>query len=365
MTDPSDQPELAELLEAVLAQAEEIATLDGARAEAWASDLLALAAEHGTDGAARLTTALAAAATDAAATALAALGGIIDGAPSLTWRGPVPAWVPAIGTSRCEGAWALTIGGAVSVAFRFVDALDERHVITVDLLPGSPETVGEVIVGPGDLLDVLEEDDADIDAEDAGPAQLAARCVAALGATELPRMSAVANGRLLLHRLASLTEETSRAPVFVEDVVPEMPDRDPEDDAYARDVLQRALGPIPAAPSDVVGAVSAFVAPNDLAPFGPAERDALMALEWADWLGAVIGLVRSGVGTAVDGAAMVDFINRCPEVTTSIPKNDRARIEWAFDVVMESWTDLELLADGRLTDLGLRALPAGLHFAWS
>jgi hypothetical protein len=364
-SDHSSAAEFAALVAAVLEQAEEIAALDAPRAEAWASDVLSLAAEADVAPTA-LFGALVETGGDDAATALAALAGLHDGVPRLDPAPTGPAWAAAIGTSRCEGAWALRSGGNESVAFRFVDVLDDRHVITVDLVPGAPETIGEVIVGPGDLLDALHEEDARIDSEDGGPAALAERCVTALRATSHPTLSAVVNGRLLLRRLATLTEVDVEPPVAVDDEIPEVPPRDPDDDAYALEILTRALG-APAAAEDLeaTATVAAFVAPGDLTPFTPGERDAVLSLEWADWLGAVIGLVRAGEGTVVDGSAMVDLVNRCPEVTTTIPKADRARIEWAFDTAIASWSDLGILADGRLTEFGTRALPAALHRAWS
>ncbi|MEZ5165243.1 MAG: hypothetical protein R2695_01680 [Acidimicrobiales bacterium] len=51
----------------------------------------------------------------------------------------------------------------------------------------------------------------------------------------------------------------------------------------------------------------------------------------------MIGLVRAGAGTSVAGATLVDLVNRCPEVTSTVPKQDRARIAWAFDVVTAEW----------------------------
>jgi hypothetical protein len=368
VTDRSDSPsaeELDELAAVVLEQADEIAGLDAARAEAWASDVLSLAAEAGVSPAILCDT-LAEVGGDRAATALAALAGLHDELPSIDHPGTAPSWATAIGTSRCEGAWALRAGGSESVAFRFVDAADDHHVITVDLVPGAPETIGEVIVGPGDLLDALHEEDAHIDSEGVGPAALATRCIAALRVTTRPTLSAVANGRLLLRRLADLTDVDIDPPVLVEDEVPQAPPRDPDDDAYALEILLRALeGVTGSEESDAVVEVAALVAPVDLAPLGPAERDAVLILEWADWLGAVIGLVRAGPGVAVDGAGMVDLVNRCPEVTTTIPKADRARIEWAFDTAIASWADLGIIADGRLTDFGVDVLPAALRRAWT
>ena len=65
-----------DLVADALALAPEVAGLDGARAEAWASDLLALAAELGDESGDRLVAALVAASDDRAATTLAALAGI-------------------------------------------------------------------------------------------------------------------------------------------------------------------------------------------------------------------------------------------------------------------------------------------------
>jgi len=368
VTDPS-APVLAELVEHVLDQTEELAALDAARAEAWASDVLALAAECAVDSSA-LGAAIARAGGDGAATAIAALSGLVDELPPLAWTGEAPAWVDAVGTARCEGAWVLSAGRSESIAFRFVDALDERHVITVDLVASLPETIGEVVVGPGDLLDALLEDDADIERTDGGPSDLAARCVAALRATDQPSMSSVVNGRVLLRRLATLVDVDVPPPVAVEEEIPDAPPRDPEDDAYALEVLARALPAsvdetIGSAAAERVGAVAEFVAPTDLAPLDPRQRDAVLTLEWADWLGAVIGLVRAGAGCAVAGDRMVDFVNRCPEIDTTIPKADRARIGWAFATVIEPWGEWGLLDDdGRVTALGLTVLPAALRRAW-
>lgn len=78
----------------------------------------------------------------------------------------------------------------------------------------------------------------------------------------------------------------------------------------------------------------------------------------------MLGLVRAGVGTPVDGDALVDFVNRCPEVTTTIPKADRARIAWAFSVVGEAWARAGVTAGGLLTAAGVDLLPAALAHAW-
>jgi hypothetical protein len=91
----------------------------------------------------------------------------------------------------------------------------------------------------------------------------------------------------------------------------------------------------------------------------------VLELEFADWLGAVLGLARAGAGTSVDPSLLVDHINRCPEVTTDIPKADRDRVAWAFAVVTEPWGALGLVEDGALTSLGGALLPAVLVHSWA
>ncbi|MDW3217415.1 MAG: hypothetical protein R8F63_02270 [Acidimicrobiales bacterium] len=377
MTDrpDSDPDPLDELVAEVLAQAPDVARLGAAQAEAWGSDVLALAIETlGESG--PLLAALSAQAPEDedAALALAAVAAVavpdVLRDVAVPGDGATAAFGGALGTARCEGAWLLRSGAQLSAAFRFVDAIDERHVLTVDLVPGEDgEMVGEVGVGPGDLLDALEEEDAQIDVDEhvGGPGGLARRVADALASTERPRSSAVVNGHLLAARLRSMLGEDVAVPVAAAEDVPAAPTRDPEDDAYARSVLFQALPgvteSVDAEPIEVAE-LAELVAPSTLAPLTPAERDAVVILEWADWLGAVIGLVRAGPGTAVDGSVLVDLVNRCPEVTSTIPKADRARIEWAFAVVAETWERLGVTVDGALTERGATMLPAALAHAW-
>lgn len=95
------------------------------------------------------------------------------------------------------------------------------------------------------------------------------------------------------------------------------------------------------------------------------ERDALLWLEWADWLGAGIGIARAGETAEVSGAALVDHVNRCPEVSSSIDKADRDYAEWAFAVAIEVLEDAGAVMDGRLTTPGWLALIPALVEAWS
>jgi hypothetical protein len=379
---------LDDLLDEVLEQAVEIATLDAARAEAWGSDVLALAVDElgnsaplierlrrlaGPDGAGDPARARSAGVCLAVVASVAGPGDLVGEVPALD---PEPDFVGILGTSSCEGAWLLRARAATSVLLRFVDAAEVRHVVSVDLVPGSGsgsdsegESVGEVMVGPGDLLGVIDESDASvgIDEEAGGADALARRVIRALGATQRPRESAVVNGRVLAQRLQSITGEQAPILTTVAEEIPELEPRDPQDDTFALSVLIRALGETLAPgddAGDAVDRIAGVVAPDSLQLLPPADRDAVLLLEWADWLGAVIGLVRAGEGSAVDGAALVDHVNRCPEVTSTIPKADRERIAWAFDQLTSDWDELGLTFDGALTPEGVAILPAALRKAW-
>ena len=391
-----------------LVQAERLIELDGPRAEAWGSDLAALALEASEDGVVRLVAALAEASGPAAAAALWALSAVTEvvdlGDSALK---PAPTWASSLGTSRCVEAMILRERRWESVAFRFVDSAEDAHVIVVDLVPpavgGGDETVGEVNLGAVDLLDVLQEEDAGIVVVETALEVAAGRVARALANTVEPRDSAVANGRVLVVRLQAMVESVPAAPVAVEASIPEIPVRDPDDDAYARDMLWRAVGDVaePGAaalaqaaavlreaaahddpiahwlaasvgPVDlddtdtdvVLAAVAATVSPASLLPLDHDARTAVLDLEWADWLGAVIELVRRGPGTPVDPEALVDHINRNPEVTSTIPKKDRPRVGWAFGAVTDLWEPIGLADAGGITTFGCAVLPRALDRAW-
>lgn len=401
---------LASIIADAVAQAEELRDLDAVRAEVWASDLVALAAEAGPDGLASVIRALGDAGGPGAAAALWAIDAVADGVdlgdPALE---PAPPWVGDLLTSVAEAAWLVSDWRGTSAAFRFVDAADERHVLVVDLVPGAagePEMAGEATVGPGELLDVVADEDAKLRTEALPAEDLASRVAAAVRATSEPAASLVAVGALLVTRLATLGVEGLEPPVWVEPEVSELPERDPDDDAWAAAVVRRVFDPdarlagheaeiglaaetlrsaaaddeppaewlaASAGPVDlddtdravVLSALAAAVAPATLVPLAPGARRAVLELEFADWLGVVLGLARAGAGASVDPSALVDHINRCPEVTTDIPKADRARVAWALGVVTEPWETLGLTADGELSAFGAAVLPAVLTQAWA
>ena len=96
----------------------------------------------------------------------------------------------------------------------------------------------------------------------------------------------------------------------------------------------------------------------------PREREALLWLEWADWLGAGIGLVRTPELGPLDGEALVDLVNRCPEVSSTVHADDRDYAAWAFDVALDHLRDAGLVVDDELTSEGQSSLHPSLIAAW-
>ena len=137
--------------------------------------------------------------------------------------------------------------------------------------------------------------------------------------------------------------------------------------SWALGVLTTALRKLqlPAAPAqDVIDATRSPLR-GPIAHLDRREQQALCFLEWADWLGVLIGLVRAGPGASVDPASMVDLINRCDEVSSTVPQEDRDYIEYAFEVAIAMWSDTGVVEDGRLSSDGHAALVPAATDAWS
>jgi len=79
----------------------------------------------------------------------------------------------------------------------------------------------------------------------------------------------------------------------------------------------------------------------------------------------LIGLVRLGPGATVAPGSLVDLINRCPEVSSTIPKADRSYVEFAFSVVLDVWRQTGVVLGDQLTADGYHSLyPAAVQI-WS
>jgi len=410
---------LTKITDEALAQMPEILRLDAPRAEVWASDLISLVAETtgSHESAARELVgrlhSCPGVGAAVAALAVRALAANAESEPQPSDLDGAPEWTAALGTSRCDAAWIFSNRRGESAVFRFVDSLEAGHTIAVDLIPGDPETTGEVMVGPPEMADLAEDPESDVVATDTDPGVLAARVARCVECTEQPSDTLVMNGPLLAARLATITGRVPVMPTVIEPAdVPELPPADPDDDAWATGILVRALdlspdslnevapdllndavglaadslrraagadsataqwlaasqGPVDLDESDqrvVVAALAATVRPHAMAPLDRDAREAVAHLEWADWLGAVIGLVREGVGASPDPAHLVDLVNRCPEVASTIPKTDRPRVEWAFAICTDQWASTGLTESERLTELGAWMLPRMLLEAWA
>jgi hypothetical protein len=140
---------------------------------------------------------------------------------------------------------------------------------------------------------------------------------------------------------------------------------------YPFDWLRRGAGlddePAPAGDAELLQRCAAgTIAPREDTGLGVDEEASIMALEHADWLGAIVSAVRAGPGADASPDALVAGIYSCPEVKVESddPDGDRV-IATAFLLVLLPWACLGLVDDDeRLTPLGAWALPRALALAW-
>lgn len=127
-------------------------------------------------------------------------------------------------------------------------------------------------------------------------------------------------------------------------------------------------------PSDVSGdpetalvrTAGAYLAPVDLSPHPRGEQAPIAALEPADWVGVILGVLRDQGTTPLTGSVAVTYVNRCPEIATSIPARDAESVAWAFDRTLYSWECTGVLDElGLLTPIGRWILPQAVALAWA
>lgn len=91
---------------------------------------------------------------------------------------------------------------------------------------------------------------------------------------------------------------------------------------------------------------------------------AWMSLSHAEWVAAVVALVRAGPGTAVDPRALATAVEAA--VADEDHDEDDALLAAAFGPVVLLWSELGVLdGDGRLTPLGSWGLPESVVRAWT
>jgi hypothetical protein len=112
-------------------------------------------------------------------------------------------------------------------------------------------------------------------------------------------------------------------------------------------------------------AAGALIAMREASGLDPELESAVMALELADWVGAIVGLVRAGVGASAEPEALIAAIHDTPEVDGVVDPDDAALVGFAFEVVLPTWEAVGAVdPDRRLTALGAWGLPRALARAW-
>lgn len=386
-----------------------LADLDAPRAEAWVSGLLAEWPDH--DELLRTLRATRHPAALAIAVALQPmLPAAADVVHSLRDHGvEAPPYADTVGTARAVGAWSIAdrYGPDTSIVVEYEHADGTRHDVLVEL---DGEVAIDLLVGEPGVVDAARgEADRPLDITALDPAVATERIRAAIEATAAARDVPLTDAFLLNHALvAARVGAPVELPIVERDDVVtqrEPRPRDPEGDAFALATLRAALDLDRPAPADLVAAAAAafraaweagdrehhmltieagitdpieaddadllariagaYVAPGPRAGLSPAAADAIDGLEWADWLGAVLQLVRAGVGADASGEQLVRNVNRCPEVTTTIPKRDAPIVASAFEATLHAWrASGAITSEGTLTELGVWLLPRALVAAW-
>ena len=114
-----------------------------------------------------------------------------------------------------------------------------------------------------------------------------------------------------------------------------------------------------------LGAAGGLIEPRDETGMDVEEESALMALEVPDWLGAVLGLVRAGVGAPAEPEDLLRYVDQCPEFEGERDADDDPVLLLAFELVLPAWEAAGVIdSDRRLTELGRWGLPRALVWAW-
>lgn len=111
---------------------------------------------------------------------------------------------------------------------------------------------------------------------------------------------------------------------------------------------------------------AAAVEPRGELPIQPDVEAAWTALEPADWAGAVIEVVRAGVGQRCGPEDLVALLAGSPDIDgPALTPDDIEMLELAFTPVVGLWRVLGAVDDRqRLTPLGRWGLPEALRAAW-
>jgi hypothetical protein len=117
----------------------------------------------------------------------------------------------------------------------------------------------------------------------------------------------------------------------------------------------------------LISSTAATISPREETGLDVEEEALLLSLEHADWLGAIVSLVRAGPGADASPDSLVEGIRTCPEVEleSEIDIDDELALTAAFSIISLPWHLLGLTdRDERLTPLGAWVLPRALARAW-
>jgi len=136
--------------------------------------------------------------------------------------------------------------------------------------------------------------------------------------------------------------------------------------------VQQASGLSDEPPSEddaelLIRLAAATISPLEETGLDVEEESLLISLEHADWLGAIISVVRDGPGADASPEALVDGIRNCPELVleSDLDIDEESHLEAAFWIVALPWQVLGLTdPEQRLTELGEWVLPRALARAW-
>lgn len=375
-TGAADEADIVDVFTEVVDAAEVLDELpDAARVVTWASSVLSVWSED-PDAASidrEFLAWLAASDHPRARLVLASLAGVADVDPTAL-RGaqdtgdPPPPWFGQLDRAEATRAWTVRDRASVSIGIGIRLGDGSELSLLADVVDG---VLASIVAAPGP--DELFDGSEDLIAPEPLAVEAAARSVVdawrALVAGDGPIPETVhVNGALAARRLGAIvgTDLTSlfRAEPTIEDSDRAVDTQErAESNRWALSVLDGAgVGVGSPGPPVLLDPL----VPERIIGYPAAEREAFEALEWADWLGAVLGLVRAPSGTGVDPSVLVDLVNRCPEVTSSIPKRDRPYYEWAFSMVLPIWRAAGVVDEsGQLSDSGGAHLVAALREAWS
>lgn len=114
-----------------------------------------------------------------------------------------------------------------------------------------------------------------------------------------------------------------------------------------------------------VQALASTVAPLE-DPGTPVEEQAAVgALDYADWVGIVLGAHREGAGVEVTGETAVRWVESCEEIEGELDEGGREAVDRAVELLLPMWRALGVVdAHDRLTELGAWGLPRGFMAAF-